>query len=95
MIDREVRDIVERNYHRAKKIVSDNLKILHGLAEALLEFETLDSSEVETIIQGGKVVRAEKPTQTPQDPTAAATVTTEAKKGTSGSGGPAAAPLPA
>src|SRR5262249_15060976 len=92
MIDREVRDIVERNYQRARKIVGDNLQILHGLAAALLEFETLDSAEVDTIVNGGKVVRPEKPVGKPQDPTASAPVATEPKKGTSGTG-PATAPV--
>src|SRR5581483_7070793 len=48
-IDREVRDIVERNYRRAKEILSTKLQILHDLSLALLEYETLDGEDVERI----------------------------------------------
>ncbi|MBI3534058.1 MAG: cell division protein FtsH, partial [Deltaproteobacteria bacterium] len=37
-IDREIRDIVEKNYKRAKDIVATRLHILHDLANALLEY---------------------------------------------------------
>jgi len=97
MIDREIRDIVDRNYNRAKKIVSENTQILHNIAQALLEYETLDGHEIDAIVRGEKVVRAAKKTSSgDSNPTAAAPVTSEAKKGTSGSGGgPATAPVPA
>src|SRR6202012_5178442 len=49
-IDREVRDIVERNYRRAREILTTKLETLHELAKALLEYETLDGEEVERII---------------------------------------------
>lgn len=57
-IDREVRDIVERNYRRARDILSSKMQILHALALALLEFETLDGSEVDQIFNGLKVDRS-------------------------------------
>src|SRR3954451_13346194 len=56
-IDREVRDIVERNYRRAKEILSSKVHLLHELARALLEFETLDGEEVERIVTGLKIER--------------------------------------
>lgn len=57
IIDREVRSIVERNYRRAKKILSENLDSLHRLAEALLEVETLDGREVEMVLEGKRIER--------------------------------------
>ena len=51
-IDREVRDLVERNYRRAKEVLAQNVDTLHRLAKALLEYETLDSAEIDRIIQG-------------------------------------------
>jgi cell division protease FtsH len=57
-IDREVRDIVERNYKRAREILSTKTELLHSLAKALLEYETLDGFEVERIVQGLKIERA-------------------------------------
>jgi len=50
-IDAEVRKMVLEAYERAKKILTDNEDILHGLAQALLEKETLESREVDAIIQ--------------------------------------------
>jgi len=59
-IDREVRDIVERNYQRAKQIVNENVAALHRLTDALLEYETIDGEEVDKLIRGEKVERAPK-----------------------------------
>ena len=53
-IDNEVKRLVFENYERAKNILRENLKALRALAEALLEKEVLDASEIEKIIQGAK-----------------------------------------
>ena len=67
-IDREVRDLVERNYHRAKEILQENIAALHRIAEALLEFETIDGSEVDQLIRGEKLIRVKvvKPDPKPE-----------------------------
>ncbi|MFZ9595865.1 MAG: ATP-dependent zinc metalloprotease FtsH [Bdellovibrionia bacterium] len=93
-IDREVRDIVERNYRRAREILLSQLPILHNLAAALLEFETIDGVEVEKIVQGQKIER--KPSQAGSSgntPNASAPVAgvSESESG----GGAAPAPVPA
>ena len=49
-IDSEVKKIVTRAYERAKKILSDNTKVMHRLARTLLEREVLDGEEVLQII---------------------------------------------
>jgi cell division protease FtsH len=51
-IDAEVRRIVSTNYDRAKKIVLDNLDKLKALAEALLEYETVDGPDIDLIFAG-------------------------------------------
>jgi cell division protease FtsH len=51
-IDKEVKRIVEEGYSRATQILEDNREALIRLAEALLEFETLDNWEIETLIKG-------------------------------------------
>jgi cell division protease FtsH len=84
-IDREVRDIVERNYRRAREILSTKIQTLHDLANALLEFETLTGEEVETVCQGRKIKRVA--------PTPAVAPTTEQDK--AGNGGGTPAPVPA
>ncbi len=56
-IDSEVRRIVTENYDRARKIVVDNLDKLKALAEALLEYETVDGAEIDTIFAGKRLER--------------------------------------
>jgi cell division protease FtsH len=51
-IDNEVKRIVEEGYGKALKTLDANRDSLIRLAEALLEYETLDSCEIETIIKG-------------------------------------------
>jgi len=51
-IDQEVKRIVEQGYTRAWKTLEENRESLIRLAEALLEYETLDSCEIEAIIKG-------------------------------------------
>ncbi len=51
-IDREVKRIVEEGHSRAWKTLEVNRDSLVRLAEALLEYETLDSWEIEAIIKG-------------------------------------------
>ena len=49
-IDEEVRDLVTGAYNKAKKLISDNIDILHTMAKALLEKETLDSKDIDKIL---------------------------------------------
>jgi cell division protease FtsH len=51
-IDEEVRRIVDEAYQRSWDILDSNREALIRLAEALLEFETLDILEIEAIIKG-------------------------------------------
>ncbi len=56
-IDSEIRTIVTANYDRARKVVMENLDKLKALAEALLEFETIDGAEIDIIFSGGRLNR--------------------------------------
>lgn len=51
-IDGEVKRIVAEQYARAEKIITDNREALIRLAEALLEYETLDSVQIRRVIAG-------------------------------------------
>lgn len=51
-VDNEIRQFIFDAYQKAKKILKDNLKQLHGIAQALLDFETIDSREVELLMKG-------------------------------------------
>lgn len=55
-IDTEVRNIVERNYQKAKDILVNNEDKLHKLADALLEYETLDKEQIDDLFAGKPVI---------------------------------------
>ncbi len=50
MIDQEVRDILQRNYQRALDIVEENRDKLVGLANKMIEVETLDREHFEQLM---------------------------------------------
>ncbi len=56
-IDQEVKRIVEEGYRRAYTILEVNRDSLMRLAEALLEYETLDGEDIEACIKGVPLVR--------------------------------------
>ena len=51
-IDEEVRIIIDRNFERAKTILSEKLDILHLMAESLIKYETIDSNQLKEIMTG-------------------------------------------
>ena len=59
LIDQEIRDVVTAAYGTAKKILTDHMNILHSLAEALLDRETLVEKEIDAIIAGDVAKSAE------------------------------------
>jgi cell division protease FtsH len=50
-IDAEVRRIIQESYHRAKALLKTNVRLLHKVAEQLLEKEILDGSEIDAIVR--------------------------------------------
>jgi cell division protease FtsH len=59
VIDEEVRYIVDRNYTRARQILEENSGKLHLMAAALIRYETLDSDQIDDIMNG-RAARAPK-----------------------------------
>ena len=49
-IDQEVRRLIVENYERAKRLMKQHMRSLVALAEALLEKESLDGPEIDSII---------------------------------------------
>jgi len=49
-IDQEVKRLVTENYERAKRLLTENMATLKRLAEALLEKEVLDGSDIDNIL---------------------------------------------
>ncbi len=51
-IDKAVRRLVDEGYNSAYKILDEHREVMHAMAAALLERETLDAAEIELLIQG-------------------------------------------
>jgi cell division protease FtsH len=51
-IDHEVRQIIDRNYKRAKMILKKHAKQLDAMAEALMRYETIDRAQIIDIMEG-------------------------------------------
>jgi cell division protease FtsH len=52
VIDKEIHDIVDTAYNRAKEILSDNMPKLHEIAKILFEREKLDGEEFKALMEG-------------------------------------------
>jgi cell division protease FtsH len=53
-IDEAVRRVIDRAYERAKSLLEENLDKLHTMAEALLQYETIDADQIQAIMEGRK-----------------------------------------
>ncbi|TAL95245.1 MAG: ATP-dependent zinc metalloprotease FtsH [Rhodanobacter sp.] len=51
-IDEVVRSILDRAYARSKTLLTANLDKLHAMAEALLQYETIDAHQIDDIMDG-------------------------------------------
>jgi len=54
IVDEEVKALVNRAYRRAKDCMEENITVLHAIADALLEKESLDGEEFEKIIAAAR-----------------------------------------
>ncbi|MBD8880960.1 MULTISPECIES: ATP-dependent zinc metalloprotease FtsH [Rhodanobacter] len=51
-IDGVVRGILDRAYARSTQLLTDNIEKLHAMAEALLQYETIDARQIDDIMAG-------------------------------------------
>ena len=51
-IDSEIRKIIDEQYTRAKKLIKDNMDKMHVMADALMKWETIDSKQIDEIMEG-------------------------------------------
>ena len=58
LIDQEVRALIDRNYERAKKILEDNMDIMHSMKDALMKYETIDAGQIDDLMNRAETVRA-------------------------------------
>jgi len=87
-IDEEIQAVVERNYQRTRQILTDNVDKLHAMAKALMQYETLDSAQIDAIMAGQT---PRPPQDRPDDTTSGGSATVDlGKRG----GGVIGEPLP-
>jgi cell division protease FtsH len=83
-VDQEIRRIIDEQYALARRLIEENSDKVEAMTKALLEWETLDSDQLNDIMEG-KAPRQPKPSQsstTPPPP--------PQKDGTTGAAAPAA-----
>ena len=49
-VDSEIKKIIDTNYEHAYKILKENEDILHSMAKALVEFETIDKDQIDDLM---------------------------------------------
>lgn len=81
-VDGEVRRIIDEQYALARKLIEDNQDKMHAMANALLEWETIDTEQLDDIMAG-------KPPRPPKD----WTPRTPSSGGDNSSGGGTPAPV--
>lgn len=55
VIDDEIRVVIDKNYQRAEDILNNNIDILHNMAHALMDWETIDKFQIEKLLNGEKL----------------------------------------
>jgi cell division protease FtsH len=67
-VDQEIKRIIDEQYALARKLIEGNRAKVEAMAQALLEWETLDTDQIEDVMQG-RLPRPPKPPATPANPT--------------------------
>ena len=55
LVDAEVKRVIDRAYERATSVISENLELLHAIAAALLDRETLTREDFAVLLRGEKL----------------------------------------
>ena len=58
-IDEEIRAVIDSNYNRAETILKEHIEILHNMAHALLDWETIDKFQIDELMQGRMIAPPE------------------------------------
>jgi cell division protease FtsH len=51
-VDDEVRKIIDAQYSLARRLIEENSDKMHAMAKALLEWETIDTEQLDDIMAG-------------------------------------------
>ncbi|MED5526601.1 ATP-dependent zinc metalloprotease FtsH [Gallaecimonas pentaromativorans] len=54
-IDEEIKHVIDRNYQRSKKILEENMDILHTMKDALMKYETIDAKQIDDLMNRREV----------------------------------------
>ena len=60
LIDQEIRSIIDTNYARARKILENNMDILHSMKDALMKYETIDVDQIDDLMERKEDIREPK-----------------------------------
>jgi cell division protease FtsH len=93
-IDGEIKDIIDRAYAKARRILTENVEELHRLARGLLEHETLSGDEIRTVLRGEPVIRKVVDDPAPENRRASVPTTGRPVSPTPPAGGLGPAPQP-
>ncbi|MCC4832245.1 ATP-dependent zinc metalloprotease FtsH [Shewanella sp. 10N.7] len=55
LIDQEVKQLIDSNYERANQYLTDNMDILHSMKDALMKYETIDSEQIDDLMNRREV----------------------------------------
>ena len=66
LVDAEIKSILDKQYSIARKLIEKNRKKVEAMTKALLEYETIDSDQINDVM-AGKKVRAPKPSKSTND----------------------------
>lgn len=51
-IDKEIDEIIDRNYEKAENILKENIAILHKMTDALMKWETINKDQINDLMSG-------------------------------------------
>jgi len=55
LIDSEIKMFIDKNYQRAQTMLTDNMDILHAMKDALMKYETIDSLQIDDLMNRREV----------------------------------------
>ena len=68
LVDSEIKNLLDDAYTQATEILTEKIDVLHAMAGALLERETLNREEVEAIVAGEELAPKPVPKEAEQEP---------------------------
>ena len=57
MIDEEIAKIIRNAQKKSEEILNENQELLHSMAKSLLKHETIDSKDIQKLLDGKKIIR--------------------------------------